>query len=346
MRARAPAVVVAGLVMILAAPALGQPAVEQAAVEQAAVEQPAVEPPAVEQANVPTRADAPADPSDEADPVDEADEGPEVDRWSSPRRTGDATLIRLVLVVGLALAVGSFLFRRLGSGGTLGGGTLGGSTYYLFWVVVPMLAAAALAQPLVLLVAALGLLGRRWLPDPVAYLRHARRAERLTATVEENPADVVAHRALAEIWVERHRPARAMPHLDAARARDPDDRALAMLAARAQAQAGRHADAAAAFAAISAAEPRYDFGAAWLAEADARIALAAWPAADAALTQFLRVQHSSLEGHVKLAQVRARLGDAGGAARERRAARQLYRELPSFQRRRQRFWYLRAIVGW
>lgn len=264
----------------------------------------------------------------------------------APRRAAaDAMLVRSTLTLLLVIVVGGYLFRQTGGGRGLGaiGGTWG--SYYLIWMVVPVLIAIVTAHPAVLAVVVLGVAARPWLPDPIQWLRHARRTGALEAQVRLNPANAVARRELAAIWIDKRRPARALPHLAAARAREPDDLDLELLEGQAQALAGRHADAAASFAAIAARAPKFRYGAPWLARADALAAGGQWAEADAALAQFQRVNSSSIEGHVKRARALARQGDRAGAARERAAGRALYGELPRFQRRHQRWWYVRAWLG-
>ncbi|MBK9030872.1 MAG: hypothetical protein IPL61_05950 [Myxococcales bacterium] len=291
-------------------------------------------------AGAPAAVAQPAD--DELATIDEAEPPPPTPAPARDRAT--AMMVRSSLTLILLIVVGGYVLRQTGGGrGGLGG--IAGS-YYLFWLVVPVVLAIVTAYPLVLIVVVVGVAARPWLPDPYQYLRHARRAHGLEAQVRQNPANAVARRELAMMWIERRRPRRALPHLAAARAREPEDLELRMLEGQALALAGRSADAAAEFLAVGEAAPRFRYGAPWLARADALAEAGRWPEAEAALRQFQATNSSSLEGHVKLARARARQGDGAGAAAERRSARALYAELPRFQRRHQRWWYLRAIVGW
>lgn len=284
--------------------------------------------------------------------IDEAPDEPPEDGYDAPpptprRAAADAMMVRSTLTLLLVIVIGGYLFRQTGGGRGVAGGVGGAwGSYYLIWMVVPVLIAIVTAHPAVLAVVVLGVAARPWLPDPIQWLRHARRTRALEAQVRVNPANAVARRELAAIWIDKRRPARALPHLAAARAREPDDVELQLLEGQAQALAGRHAEAAASFAAIGERSPKFRYGAPWMARADALAAVGQWAEADAALARFQAVNSSSVEGHVKRARARARQGDAAGARRERAAGRALYGELPRFQRRHQRWWYARALIGW
>ncbi len=276
-------------------------------------------------------------------------EEPDGELYGEPtarRARADELMVRGVLTLLLVIVVGGYLFRQLGGGRGLGSGAGTWSSYYLIWMVVPVLIAIVTAYPAVLLVVVVGIAARSWLPDPIVWLRHARRTSALEAQVRLNPANAVVRRELAAIWIEKRRPARALPHLELARQREPDDLELRMLEGQAQALAGRHADAAASFAVIGERDPKFRYGAAWMAQADALAADGKWAEADDALGRFQRVNSSSIEGHVKRARALRGCGDRDGARRERASGRALYGELPRFQRRHQRWWYLRALVGW
>ena len=74
----------------------------------------------------------------------------------------------LMGTAGLAFAF-YLLFMR-GRGG--GGATSGWGSYYLFWIVAPALLAAVSSHPAFLIIIVVGLVARRWLPDPFLFLKH------------------------------------------------------------------------------------------------------------------------------------------------------------------------------
>lgn len=175
--------------------------------------------------------------------------------------------------------------------------------------------------------------------------RHGRQTRALEALVRANPADATAHRDLAQLWLVRRRPGRALRHVAAAQARDPDDLELAYLAAQARLARGEHAIAAEALQAITARDPRFRYGEPILRAADAWLALGRWVEAEAALRQFADRNQSSVEARVKLARCLVERRDRAGARAMTAEARSIYRDLPRFQQRAQRGWYVRALLG-
>lgn len=234
----------------------------------------------------------------------------------------------------------TFLWLRWRGGG-------GWTSWYLFWLLGPTLVAAFAAQPLALLVIPAALVLRRVLPDPIRWLRHARRVRALSVDIASNASNAAARRALAMIWIDLGRPARALPLLDEALALHPDDIELAFLRGQALLGARRHEQALAAFLVVLEREPRLRYGEAYLRGADALAALERWEEAEEGLAHFVVVNRSSVEGRVKLARVRRARGDRAGAAAAVADAKAAYRDSPAFHRRKQLWWYLRAVLlGW
>jgi tetratricopeptide (TPR) repeat protein len=243
--------------------------------------------------------------------------------------------------LGLILVIAVVGWLAAGRGGNASWGT-----YYLAWIVLPTAIAVVSAHPIVLAVAAVGLATRRWLPDPFLLAKHARRTRSLESQVRSNPANITACRDLAVIWLERRRPRRALRFVEQALVRDPDDIELRYLAALARDGTGDHEAAATALAAIAEEEPKYRHGEPWLRAGDALTALRRWDAAIAALRRFAERNRSSVEVRAKLARALRRAGDRAGAGAARADARETYHDLPGFQRRAQRRWYLRTFLPW
>lgn len=234
----------------------------------------------------------------------------------------------------------AFLWLRWRGGGNW-------TSYYLFWLVGPTLVFALAGQPLALLVIPVALVARRLLPDPILWLRHLRRIRSLSVDIASNASNAAARRSLAMVWLELRRPARALPLLDQALERVPGDVELTFLRGQALLGARRHAEALEAFLAVLAREPRLRYGEAYLRGADALIALERWDEAEEGLAHFVVVNRSSVEGRVKLARVRRARGDRPGSAAAVAEAKAAYRDSPAFHRRRQLWWYLRAVIlGW
>ncbi len=256
-------------------------------------------------------------------------------RWelgSLARRSGWLT----PLLLGAAFY---FLFMR-GRGGSGGGW----GSYYLFWIVAPAIIAAVSSHPAVLVVVAIGFLARRWLPDPFLFLRYQSRIRSLETEVAANPGNVTARRDLAGLWLEKHRPGRALPLLVEALARDPDAKELLYLRGLAELQVGEHDKAVETFIALVQREPNFRYGEAYLRAADALMRLGRWDDADDALERFGRINSSNIEGRYKRARVKGACKDAAGRREAVRDLREVWRALPSFQRRHQLGWYLRALL--
>ena len=91
-------------------------------------------------------------------------------------------------------------------------------------------------------------------------------------------------------------------------------------------------------------DPKFRYGDAWLRASDAMVGLRRWDDALAELRGFLKINGSSVEGRVKLARALRRSGDPEAARAMRTEARTLFRELPPYQRRKQRGWYVRSFI--
>lgn len=238
----------------------------------------------------------------------------------------------------VVIAVLWWFFRR-GRGGAGGWGS-----YYLFWLAAPMAVALISAHPGFLVLVVLGVALRRWLPDPYLAIKYARRMRSLRIDIDLNPTNSTARRDLARIYLEKHRPRKALPLLEEALRRDPDSTELRYLLGLAQLGAGLAERAVESFVAVVHSDGKFSRGDPYLRAADGLIALGRFDDAEDALERFNAINGSSVEGCYKVAVVRARKGDRPGAKVARRTARARYAQLPAFQRRRQLGWYLRALL--
>jgi tetratricopeptide (TPR) repeat protein len=215
-------------------------------------------------------------------------------------------------------------------------------TYYAFWLVVPTVLWLLSAHPAVLVIIVVAVVARRWLPDPVQFFRHAGRVNSLEQQVELNPANATARAQLAEIWLAKRRPRRAIPLLQQALQRDDKSAELRYLLGLAYLRAGQANEALEPLAAALAADPKLRYGSAYLAIGDALAAVGRRDEAIEAFERFIKINTSSLEGYCKLARVRRKNGDTAGADKACREAVDTYRVLPRYQRRKQLGWWLRA----
>jgi tetratricopeptide (TPR) repeat protein len=265
-------------------------------------------------------------------PIPFLDRGPEVDRfdpgwtwWYRP------ALGLLVIAVIIYLAVGS---RGAGWG-----------SYYLIWLIVPMALSVATAYPWLLGLVVVGFVARRWLPDPWLSAKYARRARSLEMQIRANPSNITARHDLAVILLDKRRPGRALEHVESARQREPNQIELQFLEGSCRLAMREYEAARAILVDVATREPKFRYGDAQLRAADAMIGLRAWDDAIATLRTFVKINTSSVEGWFKLSRALAKRGDVDESHKARDTARALYRELPPYQRRRQRAWYLRALVA-
>jgi predicted Zn-dependent protease len=214
--------------------------------------------------------------------------------------------------------------------------------FWALWILGPTLLGLALGQPLLLLGVVAALVLYRWLPDPAVWLRSAAKKRSLEDAIHVNPDNTTARRDLAMILLERKRAKRAIPVLTAARDVTPEIEFLlgcAHLESRAPQEALVHLGKA------LERDAKLRYGDPHLFSARAHLALGKLDDAEQALARFVQMNGSSIEGHVRLARVRGARGDKAGARAAWQEARTTYRALPPFQRKRQRGWYARALLG-
>src|SRR5258706_14931035 len=141
-------------------------------------------------------------------------------------------------------------------------------SYYAFWIIVSSAFALFSTHPWLLVVALPLLFGRRWIPDPVLFFRHAARVRSLRTTIELNPANATARAQLAEIWLDKRRPKRAIPLLQQALERDATSAELQYLLGLAYVRAGQAQAALDPLGEALAREKKVRYGSAYLALGD------------------------------------------------------------------------------
>ncbi len=167
----------------------------------------------------------------------------------------------------------------------------------------------------------------------------------LRAQVELNPANATARAQLAEIWLDRKRPRRAVPLLEQALERDPRSAELQYLLGLARLRAGNAAGGLEPLSTALATDDKVRYGAGYLAIGDALAKVKRDDDAIEAYRRYTKINTSSLEGYCKLAALHERAKDMPASQQARREALATYRALPGYQRRKQFIWSLRARLG-
>jgi predicted Zn-dependent protease len=185
---------------------------------------------------------------------------------------------------------------------------------------------------------------RPFIPDPIVVLRTWSKIRALDAQIMANPANVTARRDLAVLWLERLRPGRALELLDEARKRAPNDAELLYLTGLARMRRGDAEGALEPLVRAVELDPRLRYGDPYLAAAEALMTLGRLEEAEDALERFTRTNSSSIQGYVLLADVRGKLGDEKGAREAIREALDTWKSLPSYRRRGEAKWWVRAQV--
>jgi tetratricopeptide (TPR) repeat protein len=198
-------------------------------------------------------------------------------------------------------------------------------------------------------------LARPWLPDPVVWLRTMGRISKLEGDLALNPANMVATRDLARLYLERLRPRKAITLIERARQRmaestrhpqgSRDDAELLFYLGLAKVRAGKPEAALEPLVGAVAIAPDVGRGDPYMVAANALSALGRWEEAEDSLDRFLDHNQSSIEVYVKLARVRAKQKNRDGAREAIAQAHATWRVLPSFVRRHQWKWYLAALTS-
>jgi predicted Zn-dependent protease len=214
-------------------------------------------------------------------------------------------------------------------------------TYYLAWIALTY----ALHRPWVMAGAVVFFVLRPFIPDPFVLARTWGRIRSLDAQIAANPANVTARRDLAMLWLERLRPGRALALLDEARVRDPENAELLYLTGVARLRSGDAEGALEPLVKAVELDPRVRYGDPYLIAAEALMKLNRLEEAEDALDRYVASNSSSLQGYVRLAEVRKRRGDHEGSKRALREASDTWTQLPRYRRRVELGWRLRAFFA-
>ncbi len=210
-------------------------------------------------------------------------------------------------------------------------------TYYLLWMVV----AYAANDPRLLLGLVLFFALRSFIPDPGAIGRAFSRSRALSTQVRVNPANVVARRDLATIYLDLLRPRAALALVEAALLRAPDDPDLLFLSGVALHRIGRHEEALAPL--VRCVEGRLiRYGEPYFVAGEALFALGRMQEAIDAYQRYARVNHSDVRVHVRLARAFDRTGDRAAVRAALDMAVETWTDIPGAMRRRAFGYWLSA----
>ncbi len=202
-----------------------------------------------------------------------------------------------------------------------------------------------LRYPWLLVGALVFVLARKVLPDPFVLLRTAGRIGTLKRQIQANPANVLARRDLAMIYLERLRPRAARDLLTEALQRDPKNAELHYLTGLAHYRAGNPEAALEPLVRAVDLDARVGFGEPYLVAAQALTRLGRLDEAEDALERYVRANSSSVEGHLRLARVRSKKRDGEGAQKALREALDTFHQVPGYQKRKQFRWWVRAQLA-
>ena len=224
---------------------------------------------------------------------------------------------------------------------------------YFIYYLMSLLLAYAIKNPAAAGLALVFWLCRGFLPDPLVWVRTLGLISKLKGEIALNPSNLIATRDLARIYVLRKRPRAAIELIELTRARmadDPlhplgsrDDAELLVQLGIAKLQAGDAKGALAPLVEAVGIAPDVGRGDPYLIAANALMALKRWEEAEDSLDRFLAMSTSSIEGHVKLARVRAKRENDIGSIEAINQAKDTWHKIPAFKRRAEWRWYVAAI---
>ena len=169
----------------------------------------------------------------------------------------------------------------------------------------------------------------------------------LGRAVHTNPHDATAQADLGRLLVEAGQPARALSHLEVARARAPEVAEIAYYLGAARLRLGDATGGRPLIEEALGRDPRLGYGEPHLRLADYYLDRRQPAEALTHLERFAELHASSVEGQYKLARAYLETGQADRARAALDEAVRAYRGAPRFKRREERLWRLRAgWLGW
>ncbi len=220
--------------------------------------------------------------------------------------------------------------------------------YWLYYLA-PFIIGYFFQYPPLIAIVVVFFLFRRWIPDPLVFFKTLGRIRQLEAQVAANPSNITARRDLGWVLIERKRPKRAAVLLEEAlqessRRGVARDAELLFLLGLALHRMGRDNEALPHLVEAVGIDSRVRFGEAYLVAGDALTALSRNEEALDAYERYTDANSSSIRGLLKLSLAQSRTKDSAAASKTLSNAIETYRTLPSYVRKREFWWMLRARV--
>jgi len=226
---------------------------------------------------------------------------------------------------------------------------------YWSYYLLSILLAYATQNPAAAVLAVGFWLCRGFLPDPVVWLRTMGRISKLRSEIALNPANMLATRDLARLYLERKRPRRAIELIEKTRQRmadstrhpqgSLDDAELLFQLGIAKLRSGEPEAALEPLVSAVAIAPEVGRGDPYMFASDALAKLGRWEEAEDSLDRFISKNTSSVQAYVKLARARAKQKNESGSQEAIAQGKQTWGVLPTFKRRHEWPWYLAALVS-
>jgi len=221
------------------------------------------------------------------------------------------------------------------------------SSRWLLWILLASLTGSPIASLLLVLLLwwVTDHFTFQFLPDPLRWLGRRQREGQLRRLLDANPSDRRARRELAELLLERRRPAEAAALLRRNVEAGDEDLHTAFALGAALARSGARDRAEPVLAVARQLDPAFRMGEIDLELGRLRVRAGDFAGAREALSRLVAARPGTVEGRWLLGEALRGLGEPAAAAEVREAGWREYQGLPRFRRRHERLFAWR-IKPW